>query len=223
MLVLGSPRVAASATGQPGRIRRSDRRVVRRPSWFRTRPGRTSPGRVFAEFHLVGGGPSLAAVNPDDRHLELRKEAWVMAMYVAVCLLAALTAVAEKASDGHVRVIGIVWGTTVGLALAHAFAFRVSARIVAQGRIRRSDAEVVVAQIIGAMVVAVLATIPVLLWPPTSELDVVRSVLALFIAAVGFAVARSSGAGRARSLVYSGGLLTVGVTIALAKNILSGH
>jgi predicted membrane protein len=72
--------------------------------------------------------------------VELRKEAWVMALYVAVCLLAALTAVAEEASDGHVRAFGIIWGTTIGLALAHAFAFRVSARIVAQGRIRRLSA-----------------------------------------------------------------------------------
>ncbi len=146
-----------------------------------------------------------------------------MALYVAVCLLAALTAVAENESDSHVRALGLVWGTTVGLALAHAFAFRVSARIVAQGRVRRSDAEVVVAQVIGAMVVAVLTTIPVVLWPSTAELDVARWVLALFIALVGFEVARSGGAGRTRSLLYGGGLLTAAVTIALAKNILSGH
>jgi len=146
-----------------------------------------------------------------------------MALYVAVCLLAALAAVAEKASDGHVRAIGIVWGTTIGLALAHAFAFRVSARIVAQGRIRRSDANVVLAQIVGAAGVAVLATIPILLWPATAEFDVVRAVLALFISLVGFEVARSSGAGRTRSLLYGATLLLAAVTIAVVKNILSGH
>mgnify|MGYP001812402716 CR=1 FL=1 len=46
--------------------------------------------------------PVDASGDVDDR-VELRKGAWVMALYVAVCLLAALTAVAEKASDGHVR------------------------------------------------------------------------------------------------------------------------
>ena len=146
-----------------------------------------------------------------------------MAMYVAVCLLAALTAVAEQVSDGHVRAIGIIWGTTVGLTLAHIFAFRVSARIVAQGRIRRGDADAIIAQMIGALGVAVLATIPVLLWPSTAEFDVVRGLLALFIALVGFEVARSSGAGRVRSLVYGGALLTVALTVAVLKNVLSGH
>lgn len=146
-----------------------------------------------------------------------------MAMYVAVCLLAALTAVAEQASDGHVRALGIVWGTTVGLTLAHIFAFRVSARVVAQGRIRPSDADAIVAQLVGAVGVAVLATIPVLLWPATAELDVVRELLALFIALVGFQVARSSGAGRVRSLVYGASLLAVAVTVAVLKNVLSGH
>jgi len=159
----------------------------------------------------------------DDERLELRKEAWVMAMYVAVCLLAALTAVAEQASDGHVRALGIIWGTTVGLTLAHIFAFRVSARVVAQGRIRPSDAEATVAQLVGAVGVAVLATIPVLLWPATAELDVVRELLALFIGFVGFQVARSSGAGRVRSLVYGASLLVVAVTVAVLKNVLSGH
>ncbi len=146
-----------------------------------------------------------------------------MAMYVAVCLLAALTAVAEQVSDGHVRALGIIWGTTVGLTLAHIFAFRVSARVVAQGRIRRSDADAIVAQLVGAVGVAVLATIPVLLWPSTAELDVVRELLALFIALVGFQVARSSGAGRVRSLVYGASLLAVAVTVAVLKNVLSGH
>jgi hypothetical protein len=175
------------------------------------------PGTPSTDDHPPG------APSEGSEAVELRKEAWVMALYVAVCLLAALAAVAEEASDGHVRALGIVWGTTIGLALAHAFAFRVSARIVAQGRIRRSDANVVLAQLAGAAGVAVLATIPILLWPATAELDVVRWTLALFISVVGFEVARSSGAGRARSVFYGTTLLVAAVTIAVVKNILSGH
>lgn len=155
--------------------------------------------------------------------VELRKEAWVMALYVSVCLLAALTAVAEEASDGHVRAIGIVWGTTVGLTLAHVFAFRVSGRIVAQGRVRRSDSNAIAAQLIGATGVAALATIPILLLPASAEFDLVRWALACFISFLGFEVARSSGAGRGRSSLYGATLLAAAVTIAMAKNILSGH
>jgi hypothetical protein len=167
-------------------------------------------------------GP-LDAPSDDPEAVELLKEAWVMALYVAVCLLAALTAVAENASDGHVRAIGIVWGTTIGLTLAHAFAFRVSARIVAQGRVRSSDRRTIGAQLAGATGVAVLATIPILLWPATAEFDAARWVLALFISFVGFEVARSSGAGRGRSSLYGATLLASAVTIAVLKNVLSGH
>jgi hypothetical protein len=164
----------------------------------------------------------VAAARSEHR-VELRKEAWVMALYVAVCLLAALTAVAEKSSDGHVRAFGIIWGTTVGLTLAHVFAFRVSARLVAQGRIDRSDTATVAAQLVGAAAVAVLATIPVLIWPASAELDAVRWMLALFIAAVGFVVARQAGAGTTRSAIYGSTLFVVAVVIAITKNVLSGH
>jgi hypothetical protein len=61
--------------------------------------------------------------------------------------------------------------------------------------------------------------------PATSELDVVRLLLAGFIAGVGFAVAvaRAGGAGTARSAVYTATILVLAVTIAVVKNVLSGH
>jgi len=167
-----------------------------------------------------GGGDSAAG---SEHRLELRKEAWVMALYVAVCLLAALSAVAEHAGDGHVRALGLIWGTTIGLTLAHVFAFRVSARLIAEGEIRPDDRDATVAQLIGATAVAVIATIPVLLLPATAEFDVVRWELAVLIALVGYVVAKSSGAGRTRSLVYGAVLLITAVAIALTKNVLSGH
>lgn len=146
-----------------------------------------------------------------------------MALYVAVCLLAALSAVAERADAGHADVLAIIWGTTVGLALAHWFAFRLSARLVAAGALGREEAELVGAQVVGALATALLATVPVLLLPATAELDVVRLVLAGFVAGVGFAVARGGGAGRGRALAYAGGVLVLTVTISVAKNVLSGH
>jgi hypothetical protein len=60
--------------------------------------------------------------------------------------------------------------------VAHWFAFRVSARLVGAGNVRREDAESAGVQL-----------------------------LAAFIGLVGFAVARGAGAPRARALVYVGG------------------
>jgi hypothetical protein len=86
--------------------------------------------------------------------VELRKEASVMALHVAVCLLAALTASGEDADHGHVRAFGLVWGTTIGLAVAHAFAFRPSAA----NRLRSLIAAIVVV-VVMATAIAVIKNV----------------------------------------------------------------
>lgn len=166
---------------------------------------------------------AASGASADPHAVELRREAATMALYVAICLLAALSAVAERADAGHVDVLAIIWGTTIGLALAHWFAFRVSARLVAAGRFGRQDADAAAAQLSGALAVAVLATVPVVVLPASSELDVVRLLLAGFMAAVGFVVARSAGASRGRAAVYAVAILVIALVIAILKNVLSGH
>lgn len=152
--------------------------------------------------------------------LELRKEAYTMALYVAVCLIAALIAMPEG-EEGHV--IGIVWGITIGLALAHFFAFRVSARLVGAGRVRSEDFKAAAVQLLGAAVVGLLATISALLFPESVELVAVELVLAAFIACVGYAVARVGGASPARAVISALIVLVIAVAIALIKNGLAGH
>ena len=146
-----------------------------------------------------------------------------MALYVSVCLLAALTALSESTGRHDVEVIGIVWGTTIGLALAHLFAFRVSARLVGSGSLDRRDAKISIAQLVGALAVALLGTAPIAVFSVTAELDVVRLVLSGFIAAIGYQVARSNGSPRHRALTYAGAMLIAACAIAVAKNVLSGH
>ena len=153
--------------------------------------------------------------------LELRKEAATMALYVAICLLAALAALPESAA--HAGVTPIMWGVTVGLAVAHWFAFRVSARLVGAGRVRSSDVESAGAQLAGAVGVALLASVPVVVLPESAELEGVGLLLAAFIAAVGYVVARGGGATRARSLLYAISALVLAAVIAELKNRLAGH
>ena len=146
-----------------------------------------------------------------------------MALYVAICLLAALSLVSEHGGTDQADTFKLVWGTTLGLALAHWFAFRVSSRLVAAGSVRRQDAAAAGAQLAGAAAVALLATVPVLLFPDSAELDVVRLVLAAIIALVGYAVARGAGATPARSIVYAASILVVASAVAVLKNVLAGH
>src|SRR5262245_46067670 len=151
---------------------------------------------------------------------ELRKEAYTMALYVSICLLAALTAPHLTEDIGAYK---LVWGTTLGLAIAHWFAFRVSAQLVAAGKLHSHDADLSAAQLIGAAAVGALATIPIVLLDESVELRVVRLTLAGFIAVVGFAVARAGGASRTRSSVYGVSILIVAMGVAALKNFLAGH
>ena len=153
-------------------------------------------------------------------HEDLQKEAFTTALYVSVCLLAGLTAVSD---DQHTRALEVVWGTTIGLALAHWFAFRLGARYIAGGTFHKHDAEAAIAQLVGAAAVAVLCTIPVVLFPESAELDVVRLELCGFIALVAYAVARRSGASYSRALVYGGTTLVLALVVVFVKNALLGH
>lgn len=145
-----------------------------------------------------------------------------MALYVAICLLAALIALPETpAARGHI--VGIIWGVTIGLAAAHWFAFRVSARLVGAGSISQRDLELAAAQLAGAAAVALLVSIPVVILPASIELLVAEFELAAFMAVVGYVVARRGGARPARALVYALAVLAVGAAIAALKNVLAGH
>src|SRR5690606_5466434 len=82
-----------------------------------------------------GGSPQRRRVNVDRSHgterhesPHERREAFTMALYTSITLLGALTVTGRRQSD--VNVFAIVWGTTVGLALAHWFAFSFAVRLV---------------------------------------------------------------------------------------------
>lgn len=112
---------------------------------------------------------------------------------------------------------------TIGLALAHWFAFRLSARLVGAGRVGLEDATSAAAQVAGAAAVALLASLAVILVPSPIELEVVELTLGGFLGVVGFTVARVGGATRPRAVAYFLSVLVFAVAVALVKNLLAGH
>jgi hypothetical protein len=167
--------------------------------------------------------PVAAAVGAD--HVDvghLRKEGWTMALYVAICLIAALTALETvTAVPGHI--LGLVWGTTVGLALAHVFAFRIAGRLVHDGELPKADRIVSVVQLASAAAVAVIVSVPVLLAPTVSELNWARYTCAAIIGLVGYLVARGASRGRIRAVLFGLGVLVVAFAVAVLKHALAGH
>lgn len=154
---------------------------------------------------------------------ERRREALTMALYVAICVLAELIAIDETADVVHTHAIVIVWGTSIGLALAHWFAFNLAGRHSAADSYGRADRELLAAQIAGAAIVAGLTTIPILLFPDSAEYDVARLMLAVFIGTVAYGVSRQGDRSVVRSLLYAGWIVAIAIVIASLKNVLSGH
>jgi hypothetical protein len=124
------------------------------------------PGSVVGSWAMTDAAAAESS-GGHEQVVELRKEAYTMALYVAICLPAAFAALPE--TGVHTHVIGLIWGVTVGLALAHWFAFRVSARMVGAGSVRPHDVKSAGAQLAGAAGVAVLASVPVVLFRSRSS------------------------------------------------------
>jgi chemotaxis receptor (MCP) glutamine deamidase CheD len=145
-----------------------------------------------------------------------------MALYVAICLIAALTALETvTAVPGHI--MGLVWGTTVGLALAHVFAFRVAGRLVHEGDLPKADRTVSMVQLASAAAVAVVVSVPVLLAPVVTELDWARYTCAAIIGLVGYMVARGAARGRIRAVLFGLAVLAAAIAVAALKHALAGH
>src|SRR4029453_3476049 len=170
-----------------------------------------------------GSLPVAAAGGADHIHCDdLRKEGWTMALYVAICLIAALTALETvTAVPGHI--MGLVWGTTVGLALAHVFAFRVAGRLVHERELPKADRITSVVQLAAAAAVAVVVSIPILLASTETELDWARYTCPAIIGAVGYFAARGAEHSRVRAVLFGFGVLAIAIVIAVLKHRLAGH
>ena len=141
----------------------------------------------------------------------------MMGFYVAVALIAALTAGSDGAEHTQLDVLGIVWGTTVGLALAHWFAMILSARVVHDPDLHHTPTEMLYSQLVMAVGVALVATVVVAVLSDDLERLGARITAAMFIAGlVGFE-ARTGGARRSRAAAYGLIALTIGLTIATLK------
>lgn len=153
---------------------------------------------------------------------EVWREATTMALYVSLSLLAVMTALptSQETSAGELALtVGL---TSVGLVLAHQVAFRMSARLFAQGsRLQHEVPHLLRAQLLGGAAITVLAVVPILLMG-TSAYRVSIALPLAFVMVVGYLVARSAPTSRARSLLYVA-IVAVTVVVVLAVKSVVGH
>jgi len=154
-----------------------------------------------------------------DERAELAREALTMILYVSVVLLAAL--VALPADDLGLDLAAVVWGTAIGLAVAHWFAFRVSVRLFGDGRLEVRDAQVAVVQVLAAVVVALVASLPLLFVSDEAGAEVATIELAAVIGLAGYQTARRTGAGHGRALAAGITTLALGGLVVTVKTLIS--
>jgi len=172
----------------------------------------------------------LTRIAASETRAEVFRETVTMILYVSVVEIAELAAIPES-HFAHGKVTGavggqlleIIWGTAVGLAIAHWFAFRLAAPAFRGERPTRLDTYIGLGQVGGALLVAAISSIPVLLFSDLRAQETTGDVPAIVIGLVGYFIARSTGRSRVASIFYGVTALAVGVLVALVKMRLAAH
>jgi hypothetical protein len=157
------------------------------------------------------------------------REATIMVLYVSVVEIAELAAMPERLSHGHVsgpvsiRLLSILWGTALGLALAHCFAFQVAAPVFRGEHFSSDTTRVVLAQLLGAVFVAAVTSLPLVVMSDLRGRESVAYIPALIIGFVGYLGARRASKSHLAAVFYGITALALGVLVALIKNVLASH
>ena len=163
-------------------------------------------------------GPALLAVVRRTRSdPALRRESDMMGVYVSIALLAALTAGSDHGGQSQFAVLQVVWGTTLGLALAHWFALTLSARLVHDPDLHHTPAEIFAAQMIVVAVVALAATVVVATLPLDVERLGARLTAAVFLGLLVLVESRAGGTPTMRAAWYGVVALAIAGLIATVK------
>lgn len=141
----------------------------------------------------------------------------MMGFYVAVALLATLTTGSDGAAHSQLGVLGVVWGTTVGLAAAHWFAMVLAARVVHDPDLHHTPMEMLFSQLVMAVFLALVATAVVIVLEDDLERFGARLAAAAFLAGLVGLEIRASGGRRSRAVAVGLGALAAGVAVATIK------
>lgn len=153
---------------------------------------------------------------------EVVREGVTMALYITISLLAVLVAV-PAGDHSSVAMLGTIWGTAIGLTMAHVLAFRLSAKLVSAGELAAQERFAIAAQAAASATVAAVASLPMLVTDGEAALGMSRLLLSGFVGICAYGVGRQSGGTGGRALLYASTTVVIALVVALLKNALAGH
>lgn len=152
-------------------------------------------------------------------YFEVARETSTMALYLAVVLLAELSAWPVDVGDSAI-VVSAIWGTALGLAVAHWFAFSASTRLLLGGHEDRVDRLAAAGQLAAALAIATLASIPFVFGSGAGAFTAAGGILAVLVGIVGVRIAREGGASLVRTVIFTGILLAIaGVVVGIKAGL----
>jgi hypothetical protein len=174
--------------------------------------------RVARRAHAAGDRPSLG----HGAHTVLH-ETTTMALYLAISMLALLAALPHGEDGVTHTVAGTVWGSIAGLTLAHLLAFRLSGKLLGGGRLDRAELYAMGGQVLAAVGVALLVSVPLWWSSGTQAVAYARLVLVAMIGVSAFGVSVQQSPSRMRALLYAVVVVAISLAVAVIKNRLAGH
>jgi len=144
------------------------------------------------------------------------REAVTMLVYLAIVLLALLASIGDE--EDATRQVALIWGTAIGLGIAHLFAFRPTAIVASGGRPSEQDLRIGLGVAVAAFLAATVATVPYLfISDPVNASTGADLVLLALIGAAGYGGARKADLSVPRSLLYTGIVLSAAAVVVAIK------
>jgi hypothetical protein len=158
---------------------------------------------------------------PNEGHRQARiREGLTMALYIGLSLLAVMVALpTEVAAAMNPHPAVTLFLTSISLLIAHQLAFRLSARLAHQGTIGAEHLDLLAAQVVGGLAVTAVAVIPLIVIDGRAGVVLSELLLLAFIAAVGYASARTGNVSRVRALVYVLGVIALVLVVLGIKEL----
>ena len=147
----------------------------------------------------------------------VRREVDVMGLTVCLALLGALMAGNDHEPHSKFDLVVIIWVTTVGLVLTHAFALMLAVRLVRDPTYTIKPFVLLVVQLGMAALIAITATVVALLASSDYDRLGARVSAAVFLGVLVGAELRAGGSSPARATGWGLGSMAAAVALATAK------